>query len=178
MLGVVLLALVSCGATIPMPAPAPAELARADELHRAVDSFRRSRGGSALQRHAGLDRLARQHSEFMRVNRGKFKGPSGPNLSHEGFEYRATFAQRHWGIGGFAENVAYCHRDGPGAAAALTKAWTDSTLHRQNMLGKWVVTGIGVRIDDDGTVFATQLFGSSPLAPSHQESLNRFSGRL
>ncbi|MCU0782040.1 MAG: CAP domain-containing protein [Akkermansiaceae bacterium] len=171
-------AVASCGSTIPMPPSTPAELSRAGDLHQAVNAYRGSRALKPLQRHSGLDQLASRHSEFMRVNRGKFKGPNGPNLSHEGFEYRMDYARHQFGIQRLAENVAYSGGNGPGTVGALTKAWTNSSLHRENMTEEWAVTGIGIRIDADGTVFATQLFGTSPSAQSQLDFANKVNRRF
>jgi uncharacterized protein YkwD len=171
-------AVVSCGNTIPMPPSTPVELSRAGELHQAVNGFRGSRGLEPLRRHSGLDQLASRHCEFMRVNRGKFKGPNGPNLSHEGFEYRVDYARHNFGIQRLAENVAYSGSHGPGTVGALTKAWTNSSAHRQNITDEWAVTGVGIRIDTDGTVFATQLFGTSPLPQSQRDFANKVTQRF
>ena len=46
-----------------------------------------------------------------------------------------------------------------GVADALVAEWTNSTTHRRNLLGEpWNTTGVGVVVDDNGTVFGTQTF--------------------
>ena len=131
----------------------------AGQLYSQVNSYRQAKGASALPRHAGLDRMAQQHSEFMRQNRGKFEGASG-NLSHYGFEERSLNAQRTMSMTSVGENVASCSGKSSGAADTLFGAWRGSSGHEKNMRGQWSATGIGVVVDDDGTVFATQLFGT------------------
>ena len=124
-----------------------------------VNAYRRSLGKPALQRHAGLDRLARRHAEFMRRNRGKFgKGGAG-NLTHYGFEDRTLMAQRGMGMSDVGENVGSC-RGVANAADVLVGAWKKSRGHQLNLKGIWTRTGVGVAVDSDGTVFATQLFGT------------------
>jgi uncharacterized protein YkwD len=129
-----------------------------------VNAYRASKGKPALPRHAGLDRMAQQHSEFMRLNRGKFGGASG-NLTHYGFEERALKAQRTMNMTTVGENVATCSGSYGSAADTLFKAWKGSSAHEKNIRGSWNATGIGVVVDKDGTVFATQLFATESHSP-------------
>lgn len=131
----------------------------AGTIHAQVNAYRAAKGKQALYRHAGLDRMARQHSEFMRRNRGKFGGASA-NLTHYGFEERALQAQRTMSMSGVAENIATCSGNYGSPANTLFGAWKGSSSHDKNMRGQWNTTGIGVVVDDDGTVFATQLFAA------------------
>jgi uncharacterized protein YkwD len=156
----------SCGpqltkTTVPMSTSvsvAPSDGSLAGTVNAQVNSYRSARGESALPRHPGLDRLAQQHSEFMRQNRGKF---GSSDLTHYGFEERALMAQRTMSMSNVGENIATCSRTGKDAAASvLVNAWKNSSSHDKNMRGHWDVTGVGVVVDSDGTVFATQLFAS------------------
>jgi uncharacterized protein YkwD len=142
----------------------------AGNIHSQVNSYRASKGKPALQRHAGLDRMAQQHSEFMRRNRGKFGGASA-NLTHYGFEERALNAQRTMSMSGVAENIATCSGNFSSAANTLVGAWKGSSGHDKNMKGQWSTTGIGVVVDDDGTVFATQIFATK--SHSHMAMVDR-----
>jgi uncharacterized protein YkwD len=156
----------------PLPvATAPAGHHRlAENIHSQVNAYRKSLGKPVLQRHAGLDRLAQLHAEFMRRNRGKFgKGTAG-NITHLGFEGRTLMAQRGMGISDVGENVGTC-RGTTRPANTLVDAWTKSKGHQMNLKGGWTQTGIGVVVDDDGTVFATQLFGN--VNKSHMSMVNR-----
>jgi len=121
-----------------------------------VNAYRNSTGHQSLVRNATLDRMAREHSEFLRANRGKFN-VEGSNISHFGFEGRALRARAQLSISSLAENVA----SGKNASMPLVvKMWAASKGHDFNMRGDWTETGVGVAVDQDGTVFATQLFGS------------------
>lgn len=140
----------------------------AGNIHSQVNAYRQAKGKSALQRHAGLDRMARQHSEFMRRNRGKFGSTS---LTHYGFEERALNAQRTMSMGGVAENIATCSGSFGSPVNTLVAAWKGSSGHDKNMKGQWNATGIGVVVDDDGTVFATQIFASR--SHSHMAMVDR-----
>lgn len=136
-----------------------------------VNAYRRTLGKPPLRRHAGLDRLAWQHAESMRISRGKSgKGIAG-DLSHDGFEERTLHARRLMGMSDLGENVGTCRGSRAGAAGTLVTAWSMSAGHRMNLKGAWSRTGIGVAIDDDGTVFAVQLFGNGD--PSHLAVPNR-----
>ena len=138
-----------------------------------VNSYRRSHGASELQRHSGLDRLAQEHSEYLRRNRGSFT-LHGKNVSHIGFDGRALLARERYQMQNVSENVAAANYSGTSAASALVKLWAGSKGHESNMRSTWTHTGIGVVVDSDGTVFATELFATqsySQLANHH-----RFSG--
>ncbi len=162
--------LASCGpqlssTSVPMSTSAPVSISRSDgslagTIHSGVNSYRVSSGREALNRHSGLDRLAQQHSEFMRQNRGKFQLSKSANISHYGFSERALAAQRMMNMSNVAENVATCSGTGNRAASTLVNAWIKSSGHKKNLQGKWDATGIGVVVDSDGTVFATQIFAS------------------
>ena len=159
--------LASCGPrldmnTVPMSASPPArgDGSLAGTLHAQVNSHRGAMGRSSLPRHPGLDKLARQHSEFMLRNRGKFSIGGSSSLSHYGFEERVLAAQRLMSMDNVAENVATCSGGFASPASTLVNAWKNSSGHAANMKGNWDVTGIGVAVAGDGTVFATQLFAS------------------
>ena len=94
----------------------------AGNIHAQVNAYRQSLGKPGLKRHAGLDRLAQQHSEFMRRNRGKFGKGSKGNLTHLGFEERSLMAQRGMGMSDVGENVGTCSRMGR-LADILVEAW-------------------------------------------------------
>jgi len=164
--GVVALLLASCGPRLDHSSSIVStrvstgnESVLANSIHAQVNSHRGALGKPAVRRHPGLDRLARQHSEFMRLNRGKFLGTSS-NLSHYGFEERALTARHHLGMSDVAENIATCSGGFSNPAGTLVGAWKKSAGHARNMTGLWNTTGIGVVVDADGTVFATQIFAS------------------
>lgn len=165
MLGVVCTAsLASCTTTpltttVPMSSSARPDSSLSGSIHQKVNEYRRSHGATALPRHPGLDRLAQQHCEFLRQNRGKF-GLSGLNVSHYGFEGRSLAARERYQIPNLGENVAASKADTSTAAPTLVNLWANSRNHEYTMRSSWTYTGVGAVIDDDGTVFSTQLFGS------------------
>lgn len=144
------------------------------QVFQRVNSYRGSVGASTLQRHAGLDRLAQQHSEYLRQHRGTFK-LHGKNVSHFGFEGRALAARERYQMQNVSENVAAANHPGQSPAPVLVKLWQGSKDHDSNMRQSWTHTGVGVVVDSDGMVFATQLFATvsnSQLAT--RERFNRF----
>ena len=159
----------STNTTIPV-ATAPSGQRLAGNIHAQVNAYRQSLGKPALQRHVGLDRLAQQHAEFMHKNRGRFGKGNAGNLTHLGFEERTMAAQRGMGMSNVGENVGSC-RGTKHPADTLVGAWKNSKGHHLNLKGGWTQTGIGVVVDADGTVFATQLFGT--VNRSHHSMMNR-----
>lgn len=128
------------------------------ELEASLNDYRRSIGKDPIPRHAGLDRLAREHCKFMAEHRGEFTLGS-ENISHYGFEERAIYANKRYGMGNCAENVAGGQIGGD-VAGQLTKAWTQSSKHLYNLKGNWHATGLGVYVAPDGYVYAVQFFAS------------------
>ncbi len=153
--------------TAPVDATSP-NTALADAVTGSVNSYRVSHGASELKRHAGLDLLARNHSKYMRANRGKFT-PNETNANHLGFEGRAMVARRHYDFSSSTETVAAVAKGTSDARSAskLLALWKESPQDEKAMSTKeWTHTGIGTITDSDGTVFATQIYGTENLFPS------------
>lgn len=138
-----------------------------------VNAYRHSHGASELQRHAGLDRLAQQHCEYLRQHKGQF-GLYGKNVSHFGFEGRALIARERYQMTSVSENVAAATGPGSNPAPILVKLWAGSKDHEHNMRSSWTHTGVGVVVDSEGTVYSTQLFAT--VSSSLLTTRNRFSG--
>jgi uncharacterized protein YkwD len=57
----------------------------------------------------------------------------------------------------------------------LLQLWKASKDHNKNMLDDWTHSGIGVAVDSDGMIFATQLFSLyNSSHHSRQERFNHF----
>jgi uncharacterized protein YkwD len=128
-------------------------------LFDAVNNYRASVGASLIERHAGLDRLAQEHCEYLRRNRGTFS-LYGKYVSHNGFESRAMAAREYMGMSSVSENVAAANYPGSDASSVILQLWKNSRDHHKNMTDDWTCSGIGVVVDSDGMVFATQLFAT------------------
>lgn len=127
-------------------------------LEGEVNRYRRSLGKEPVERHSGLDEMARMHCEFMAMNPGKFKLGS-TIITHYGFEERSLRAQRQYGLLSLAENVAGGPYS-PSMASRFVRAWIASPGHDFNLRQDWDVTGFGVHVTPSGTAYATQLFGT------------------
>lgn len=101
----------------------------------------------------------------MMNNRGSFS-LHGKNVSHYGFEGRVDAARHHHNMETISENVIAGTKISGDVASKLVRGWAGSGGHRKNMIDDWSVTGIGVAVDADGGVFATQLFGIENLTHS------------
>jgi uncharacterized protein YkwD len=159
----------SCGPqsstmTVPVAASARRESSLTNSLFAEVNAYRVSKGAGVLVRHPGLDRIAQQHCEFLRKNRGKFD-LYGSNVSHVGFEGRMLAARQSYNINSLGENVICSRYCGADLSRQLVKNWAASKNHEYNMRSAWACSGIGVVVDNDGTVFATQIFGT----PDHSQ---------
>jgi uncharacterized protein YkwD len=159
---------------MPVSASLRPDSSASGRLFQEVNSYRHSRGSKELQRHAGLDRLAQAHSEYLRQHRGTFS-LSGRNVSHIGFEGRALIARERYQMENVSENVAAANHPGANMTSVIVGLWKNSKDHHKNMLDAWTHTGIGVTVDSDGMVFATQIFSTvNNSQMSVRERFNRF----
>jgi uncharacterized protein YkwD len=139
-----------------------------------VNSYRLNKGAGTLQRHPGLDRLAQKHSEYLRQNRGSFS-LHGRNVSHHGFDGRALVARQSYDMLNVSENVAAAYQPGASAPEVLVELWRNSKDHHNNMLENWTHSGMGVVVDSDGMVFATQIFATKSYSQmALRERMNSF----
>ncbi|MES2439222.1 MAG: CAP domain-containing protein [Verrucomicrobiota bacterium] len=171
-------ALASCASQpetkkIPVSASIRPDSSLSGQVLQEVNAYRRSHGAVELQSHAGLNRLAQEHSEYLRKNRGNFK-LYGKNVSHYGFEGRALVARERYNMMNCSENVAAANHSGKSTAPLLVDLWANSKDHKKNMCDSWTHTGIGVVVDEDGTVFSTEIFAT--VSNSQMTTRQRFSG--
>ena len=142
-----------------------------NQIFGKVNQYRSSRGKSALQRHSGLDRIAQDHCEFLRKNRGSFK-LNGRNVSHIGFDGRAAAARHLYQMYSVSENIAFSSGPGSSASQRMLDLWVSSPGHHKNLLDDWMYSGVGVVTDVDGAVISAQLFGNAGM--SHLSTRERF----
>jgi uncharacterized protein YkwD len=139
--------------------PARGDKSTSGRLFDAVNDYRLSQGAQPIQRHAGLDRLAQDHCEYLCRNRGTFS-LYGKNVSHYGFDGRAIVAREAYRMSSVSENVAAANYPGSNSSGVIVELWKQSKDHHKNMLDDWTQSGIGVVVDSDGMVFATQIFAT------------------
>jgi uncharacterized protein YkwD len=112
-----------------------------------VNRERKNRGLFPLDRNPDLEREAANYAYRMATSR---------TLSHD---LGGSFQQRTeaWQVGLFgsaAENIAAGQR----TAEEAVSAWMNSPPHRQNLLGDFRKTGVGVAVDGSGKVWWCQDF--------------------
>lgn len=159
--------------TAPASAPLRAGASSATDMFQAVNAYRRSQGAKELQRHAGLDSLARKHCEYLRQHRGTFT-LHGKNVSHIGFEGRTLVAREIYHMPNLSENVAAASNAGSNPVPSLIALMKNSTNDRKNLVDDWTHVGVGVVVDPNGLAFSTVLF--STLSLSQMSTRQRFNG--
>lgn len=127
------------------------------QLWNQVNAYRSSIGLQPLQRHAGLDSLARQHCNYLVQHRGQFS-MYGKNVSHVGFEGRYAIAKTKFNMSTISENVIFGDKLEGNTATALLNGWKSSSNHNSNMRQKWELSGLAVVKTSDGAYYATQIF--------------------
>lgn len=96
-----------------------------------------------------LSNCARRHSQ----NMAQAICPFG----HDGFNNRAKEIKKIAPLLSFGENVAYSYNyDSPVELAV--DGWMKSQGHKENILGDFIETGVGVAINKKGEFYITQLF--------------------
>jgi len=134
---------------LPKPVDIP-ELERATMM--AVNDKRAEAGLRRLQANAALVEVARAHSEDM-ARHGYFG-----HLSLTGFEPADRVSAAGVAFAKVGENI---HKNGnvEDPVSFAVRSWLESRGHREIMLAPvYRDTGVGIGVDDDGTIFFTQLF--------------------
>ena len=155
-------ALLFCMAVSPIPSIARGTLphtinespavsvSMADEILKYINEYRRKKGLPPMVMNAAMSAEALKHSENMAARRTSF--------GHNGFQHRLKrVSSALSGISGAAENVAM----GSKTAKEVVDNWLTSSVHKQNIVGAYNITGIGVAADKKGVLYFTQLFASN-----------------
>lgn len=118
-------------------------------VHQEVNKYRASKDLAPLKFNALISEQARIHSENMAQQIVEF--------SHNGFSDRIQALDKSISYSGAAENVAYNmgHKNPVDTAVA---GWIESDGHRQNMVGNYNLTGVGVATNPQGEYYFTQIF--------------------
>lgn len=126
---------------------APTETVMTQDIVRYINEYRKSRGLSALTLNSKISHEAKNHSEDMARHRVSF--------GHDGFQTRMDhlYSNIQHSRGG-AENVAYNYK----TAKIVVANWIKSPGHRQNIVGNYDLTGVGIARDVAGKIYYTQLF--------------------
>lgn len=118
-------------------------------LIAAVNNVRRKYGLAALSTWNTLSYYAREHSQNM--------ADKSVGFGHAGFDARANKIKKSAECQSVGENVAYCFLiDDP--LKKSVEMWMNSPGHRENILGDYKETGMGIAYDDEGRCYITQMF--------------------
>lgn len=145
---------------LPAPVPAPAPQAfvtaplqnanMANEILKYINEYRRKKRLPPMAMNAVMSAEAQKHSENMAMHRTDF--------GHTGFKTRMKrIVPQINGNGSMAENVAFGSR----TANEVVQDWLSSSVHRDNIVGPYNVTGIGIAADRKGVLYFTQIFAAN-----------------
>jgi uncharacterized protein YkwD len=145
---------------LPIPVSAPTSSAfvtaplqnanLANEILKYINEYRRKKRLPALAMNAIMSAEAQKHSENMARHRTDF--------GHTGFKTRMKrIVPQINGNGSMSENVAY----GNMTAKQVVEEWLESSVHRENIVGRYNVTGIGIATDRKGVLYFTQIFAAN-----------------
>jgi uncharacterized protein YkwD len=115
-----------------------------------VNEHRRSRGLAPFAYDARIAAVARRHSEDMAAGRV----PAG----HEGFEGRQREISKRISWKSIAENVGLNDYPPSETVRAAVSGWMASRGHRESIVGRYDVTGVGIARDARGAHYYTQIF--------------------
>lgn len=124
-----------------------ADAQMANEILMYINQYRASHGLSKLTMDPALSEEATIHSREM----ARHVQPFG----HNGFHNRIDRLHRRIPQSSSgAENVAYNYK----TAKIVAEGWLHSPGHRQNIMGHYNITGIGIVRDNQGRPYFTQMF--------------------
>ena len=142
---------VYCSAPARMPeSPTAAAGELEASTHELVNKHRRTVRLSPLAYNARIAAVARRHSEDMAAGRV----PAG----HEGFEESHRDLSKIIPLSGIAENVGINDYPPSETVRAAVSGWLSSRGHRENIEGRYDLTGVGIARDARGVYYYTQIF--------------------
>ena len=140
----------SAPAGMPEPPTDAAAQGLEASTHELVNDHRRAMGLSPLPYNARIAAVARRHSEDMAAGRV----PAG----HERFESRKRDISTMIPWSGMAENVGINDYPPSETVRAAVSGWLVSRGHRENIEGRYDLTGVGIARDARGVYYYTQIF--------------------
>jgi uncharacterized protein YkwD len=112
-----------------------------------VNQYRKTKGLAPLQMMSLITSEALRHSKNIADGKVAF--------GHGGFDDRADRLMKQiQQSNAIAENIAY----GKFTTQEVVDRWIQSSGHRQNIEGKYTLTGVGIIRRKDGYLFFTQIF--------------------
>ena len=120
-----------------------------DATFNAINHVRTQFGLKVLTSKKELVQLSRDHSKNMATNKVAF--------GHDGFQLRSEKVLKNNKCDFFGENVAYTYLAKDPIQVSV-EGWMKSPLHRENILGDFDQTGIGICYSKEGKCYLTQIF--------------------
>lgn len=113
-----------------------------------VNQYRASHGLPALELNIEISEIARHHSANM---------ANGLSIwGHEGYDERTQMVSTIVRWEEIGENLARNNLGNPSLTAM--NGWINSMLHKDNLIGDFTITGIGIARSSTGEYFFTQIF--------------------
>ena len=119
------------------------------QVHEQINQYRSSLDLEPLTLNKRISQQAEIHSQNMAQQKVEF--------SHQGFDARIQALENDLDYRSAAENVAYNQGYG-NPAEQVVAGWLKSEGHRQNIVGNYNLTGIGVAKNQQGEYYFTQIF--------------------
>ncbi|MGF1589292.1 MAG: CAP domain-containing protein [Pleurocapsa sp.] len=119
------------------------------QVHQQINQYRGSLNLAPLSLNALISEQAKIHSQQMAQQLVK--------LGHQGFEARIEALEADLAARSAAENVAY-NQGYRNPADRAVIGWIKSETHRQNIVGNYNLTGIGIAQNQQGEYYFTQIF--------------------
>ena len=92
-----------------------------------------------------------------------------------GSDGRSAVVRERYNMLNVGENVAAASHAGGAPVPSLMSLFKNSAQQKKNLLDKWTHTGVGVVVDSDGMVFATELFSTVNYSQmSNRERFNHY----
>lgn len=119
------------------------------EVHDLVNRHRVANSLKPLNLDSTLTRVARAHSRNM--------AEGVLPIGHNGFADRSSAVRAEIRLRAIAENIA-TNLSYPNPARTAFTNWMLSPGHKENIEGRYNLTGVGIAKDGEGTYYFTQLF--------------------
>ena len=130
-------------------AAAPTTAALEKSILQKINAYRVARQLPALALNATISNVARTHSQNMATGKVPF--------GHQGFQARVQTLAKSFAFRAAAENVAFNQGFSDPATTAVN-GWINSAGHRNNIVGNYNLTGIGVAKTGTNKYYFTQIF--------------------
>ena len=130
-------------------------------VHELVNEERKRYGLSQLSWDPTIAKIARAHSEDMSTrNYYQHTSPEGKEPWDRGYPYGYQACGSRMQFAGLSENIMYMegYSGHEIIAKNIVNGWMNSPGHKENILTDWKKEGIGIVLNSNGEIYATQNF--------------------